>query len=65
MTLAAIWCNYEIPEAPVLWMASDSRISAEEGRLIDSAGLIFFRCFCVLLSRRRDMALWYSEKAAR
>lgn len=35
MTLAAIWCSYETPEAPVLWMASDSRISAEEGRLID------------------------------
>lgn len=41
MTLAAVWCSYETPEVPVLWMASDSRSSAEEGRLIDEGVKIF------------------------
>lgn len=41
MTLAAAWCSYEVPESPVLWMASDSRISADEGRLIDEGVKIF------------------------
>ena len=35
MTLAAVWCSYEDPEAPCLWMASDSRISDGLGTLID------------------------------
>jgi hypothetical protein len=35
MTLGAIWCNYEEASLPRLWMATDSRISDEGGRLID------------------------------
>jgi hypothetical protein len=41
MTLAATWCSYENPEVPVLWMASDSRISAEKDRLIDEGVKVF------------------------
>jgi len=41
MTLGAVWCSYETPEAPALWMASDSRISADEGRLIDEGVKVF------------------------
>jgi hypothetical protein len=35
MTLAAVWANYEVEAAPTLWMATDSRISDDRGRLID------------------------------
>jgi hypothetical protein len=35
MTLAAVWCSYETPGSPTLWMASDSRISDARGRVID------------------------------
>ncbi len=35
MTLAAVWANYEVEAAPTLWMATDSRISDDGGRLID------------------------------
>lgn len=41
MTLAAVWCSYENAAAPVLWMASDSRISAEKDRLIDEGVKVF------------------------
>jgi hypothetical protein len=35
MTLASVWCSHERPEAPTLWMASDSRISDGAGTVID------------------------------
>lgn len=35
MTLTAIWANYEVEASPTLWMATDSRISDGEARLID------------------------------
>lgn len=41
MTLAAVWCSYENAAVPVLWMASDSRISAEKDRLIDEGVKVF------------------------
>src|SRR5215218_623450 len=41
MTLAAAWCNYEREDAPSVWMASDSRISADEAPLIDEGIKIY------------------------
>ncbi|HKZ13433.1 MAG TPA: hypothetical protein VJL81_06275 [Solirubrobacterales bacterium] len=41
MTLTAVWCSYEDPYLPLLWMASDSRISAGDLRLIDEGIKIF------------------------
>jgi hypothetical protein len=41
VTLTAVWCNYERPDSPNLWMASDSRISDGEVRLIDEGIKIF------------------------
>jgi hypothetical protein len=35
VTLGAIWCNDEEPGPRRLWMATDSRISDDEGKLID------------------------------
>jgi len=41
MTLAAVWCSYETPQAPTLWMASDSRIGDAHGALIDEGIKLF------------------------
>lgn len=35
MTLLAVWRNHEEPGSPRLWIATDSRISDETGKLID------------------------------
>lgn len=41
MSLAAVWRNCEQPGSPSLWMATDSRLSDEDGRLIDQGIKLF------------------------
>lgn len=41
MTAIAVWCNYEIPDNPALWIAADSRVSSAHGTLIEDAAKVF------------------------
>lgn len=41
MTLVAVWCNEENPSSPSLWIATDSRLSDGEQRLIDEGVKLF------------------------
>jgi hypothetical protein len=41
MTLTAVWLNREEPEAPRLWITTDSRISDDRGPLVDQGNKLF------------------------
>lgn len=58
MTLVAVWRNYESPEAPQIWAASDSRISNDHATLLDEGVKIFE---VPVICRRPDVAGFFTQ----